>query len=127
MKTIERSLGRRVAALALPFSSVAAVAAIAAIALGAVACAAPAGDVGEDVAASPAAEDEVIAEQSSALRNTGGGGDPDECTAALGGCYAHCKTSGSSACYRYCDIVYAKCRGLPSPELSSTVRASVSP
>jgi hypothetical protein len=63
-------------------------------------------------------EEPPAAEESSALRNTGGGttGDPDECMASRMGCYQSCAKSGAASCYRYCDMVYAKCRGLPSPE-----------
>lgn len=87
---------------------------IATILLGAIAIAAASGCTSET-------DDETIDvdTQSDALRNTGGGsGDPDECMAAKQGCYQTCAKSGSSSCYRWCDIVYSKCRGLPSPELT---------
>lgn len=77
-----------------------------AIALAAIGCAAP-------------ADEEPTEQQAEALWNTGGGGDPDDCTAARYGCYAYCAKSGSAACYRYCDILYTRCRGLPEPELGS--------
>lgn len=75
-----------------------------AIALTAVGCAAP-------------PDEEPTEQTSEALWNTGGGGDPDDCTAARYGCYASCAKTGSASCYHYCDIVYARCRGLPEPEL----------
>ena len=65
------------------------------------------------------ADEETVEEQSEALKNVGGTGgtdSPESCLAAQQACY---KTCGSnSSCFRYCDIVYTKCRGLPSPELS---------
>lgn len=63
---------------------------------------------------------EDVDEQSEALRNVGGTGgtdSPENCLSAQQACYKSCAPSGSSSCYRYCDIVYTKCRGLPSPDL----------
>lgn len=72
--------------------------------------------------AAPAAEDEPTEQTAEALWNTGGGGDPDECAAAQAACYASCAKSRNASCYRYCDIVYAKCRGLPEPEIGLAVQ-----
>lgn len=84
-----------------------------AVALGA--CAAP-GEPGE----------ELVASQEEALRI--GNGDPDACTGALFACYQSCKRSGSASCFHYCDIVHAKCRGLPAPGGGDVIlRAEVSP
>ncbi len=77
-------------------------------------------------AAGESIDDESIETQAAALRNTSGG-DPDECKAAQQGCYASCARSGSSSCYRYCDIVYTKCRGLPDPSIGFAARAVDSP
>jgi hypothetical protein len=76
------------------------------------ACAAPTGP-----------DEETVASQSDELRN-GGGGDPDACTAARGACYGSCKASGNGSCYRYCDIIYSRCRGLPTPGGEVVVRAA---
>lgn len=119
MKTVQRTLAARLFALTLPF----------AIALGALACAAPAGDVDEEPAAQTAraADDGETAEQSQALKNTGGGGggQGEDCMLRRGACYQACGTSsGGSDCYRYCDVVYAQCRGLPLPELGMARSAS---
>lgn len=88
-----------------------------ALASSAAACAAP--DAEDETAP---IDGEETAQSEEALRVGGGGpgkggGDPDECMAMLMGCYGSCKTSGSGACYHYCDILYAQCRGLPPPEL----------
>ncbi|MBS2014210.1 MAG: hypothetical protein JST00_15080 [Deltaproteobacteria bacterium] len=42
--------------------------------------------------------------------------DRDTCEAAKAGCYTSCKGKAAE-CFRYCDIVYAQCRGLPIPSL----------
>jgi hypothetical protein len=63
-------------------------------------------------------EEEKTDQQSEALQVGGGGTLPDRdtCEATRAGCYTSCKGKGSS-CYRYCDIIYAQCRGLPPPTL----------
>lgn len=63
---------------------------------------------------------EATGQRSDALRNTGGGqlADRDTCEAWKAGCYMSCAKSNDSSCYRFCDIQYAQCRGLPPPELA---------
>jgi len=85
--------------------------ALAAVALGA--CAAP--------AEQPSFEEEsAVATTSDALRN--GGPDPDTCMASYVACIQPCK--GNSSCYRYCDMEYRKCMGLPPLENAFTARAT---
>jgi len=86
-----------------------------ALALGTVGCASRTDD-GESSVAEEA--DGETGERSDALRIGGGGGLPDRdtCEATKAGCYTSCKGKDSS-CYRYCDIVYAQCRGLPPPAI----------
>ncbi len=82
-------------------------AALCAFAFGAIGCAAP-------------AEEEEAEQTPEALSIRAGGGDPDECLRALYGCYSSCRQSGSASCYRYCDHLYAQCRGLPDPRIGLT-------